>query len=777
MQIAVIGMHRSGTSVLARLLNLLGIYFAPEGMGTGANQENPKGFWERRDVRALNDHVLHSVGCDWNRVSRLDLDAIPAPLAAEFEKRAAQIVLSMDANRPWFMKEPRLCLLLPLWKRVLEAPVCIHILRHPVEVASSLKTRNGIPFPAGLALWEYYNRSALASMRDLPRVTVGHRDLIQRPAETLSSIQGKLESLGVGRLTFPSNREIESFVSGELYREREGERGLDAFSGSPQIKLFERWLSEKSEPKAGKAQSRDGLKALGEYEAGLPPLNVAAPPKKPTESELKAQIASRERDMELLEGQLAAAKSELGQRDLRLAFLEGEFIAFRESASSREQSAGEFVTSLRQMLVEREAWLQDREKAAEADRVRLQNEIERMSERLESVRQASAVAEREFSLKEIGFAEERKDLQQRLSSESERLFEMERRSTSMLAQMEATAKADAEESQREWKKVSEERSLLAMELQEATSALENSREEVASLSSKLDEAVLRISRLEEEKNELSDSLQEALSRLGQAHEEGGRLRIAVEEARAESVNTALAIDTLRTQASERSAEIEQLTRLYLERQGDVDRLVALQARAEVDNASARASFQAKESVLMGDVSMLSKRLGSLEQQLASEQAMAAQAHARARAENLLCRSAIAFYGNEIDRMDSMMSSLRSSSSWKAMATARRLRAWLGGGNAAGGHELGSVVALLRQSRWFDADWYVAKYDDVVPSGLAPEVHFLVHGGPEGRDPSPEFDARFYLESNPDVSASGQNPLLHFIRHGEAEGRPAKSVAD
>ena len=64
MQILILGMHRSGTSVVARLLNMMGAYFAPEGVSNGANEENPKGFWERQDVRALNDLVLHSAGAD-----------------------------------------------------------------------------------------------------------------------------------------------------------------------------------------------------------------------------------------------------------------------------------------------------------------------------------------------------------------------------------------------------------------------------------------------------------------------------------------------------------------------------------------------------------------------------------------------------------------------------------------------------------------------------------------------------------------------------------------
>ena len=52
MQLLVLGMHRSGTSMVTRLLNMAGAYFGPEGIATEANEENPKGFWERRDVRA-----------------------------------------------------------------------------------------------------------------------------------------------------------------------------------------------------------------------------------------------------------------------------------------------------------------------------------------------------------------------------------------------------------------------------------------------------------------------------------------------------------------------------------------------------------------------------------------------------------------------------------------------------------------------------------------------------------------------------------------------------
>ena len=102
MQILVLGMHRSGTSMVARLLNMMGGYFAPEGTSTGANQENAKGFWERRDVRSLNDMLLDSAGADWHRVSDFKLEKIPAATLAQFKTEAGKIVLAMDAHRPWF---------------------------------------------------------------------------------------------------------------------------------------------------------------------------------------------------------------------------------------------------------------------------------------------------------------------------------------------------------------------------------------------------------------------------------------------------------------------------------------------------------------------------------------------------------------------------------------------------------------------------------------------------------------------------------------------------
>lgn len=79
--------------------------------------------------------------------------------------------------------------------------------------------------------------------------------------------------------------------------------------------------------------------------------------------------------------------------------------------------------------------------------------------------------------------------------------------------------------------------------------------------------------------------------------------------------------------------------------------------------------------------------------------------------------------------------------------------------------------------YFNAEYYLAKYPDVARSGMHPAMHYLRHGGFEGRAPSPLFNGAEYLRQHPDVAKARINPLLHFIRHGAAEGRAAPPLVE
>ncbi|MDE0036971.1 MAG: glycosyltransferase [Gammaproteobacteria bacterium] len=239
MQIFVLGMHRSGTSAVARILNLMGVYFGGEHVGTGRSEQNVKGFWERRDVRDLNDDMLFDSSCDWDCVADFDLDALSAETRSTHVDAAADIVLNMDAHRPWFIKEPRLCLLFPIWRQVLESPFCIHVLRNPLEVAHSLRTRNGIPIGTGLALWETYNLHMLNASAGLPRVFVHYEDLMKNASVVVEQLHSVLLEQGGYGLRIPSADELSRFLDDGLYRHRKSERSLRSVATAHQLKLYD----------------------------------------------------------------------------------------------------------------------------------------------------------------------------------------------------------------------------------------------------------------------------------------------------------------------------------------------------------------------------------------------------------------------------------------------------------------------------------------------------------------------------------------------------------
>ena len=250
MQIVVLGMHRSGTSAIARLLNLMGAYFGAENTSTSTNdnvwkaqyEENKKGFWERLDVRALNDSILHNAHCDWDRVVDFDAEQLPDDLLETYRQTASRIVLNLDAHRPWFVKEPRLCLVYPVWRSVLEMPFCVHIVRNPLEVAHSLKARNGIPLKAGLALWEVYNKRAVAFTSDLPRVFVSYADLMRTAQPVAERLAGALTSHSGYPFRVPSPLELEAFIDQELYRQRSDGGPFPNTVTKSQTVLYERLL-------------------------------------------------------------------------------------------------------------------------------------------------------------------------------------------------------------------------------------------------------------------------------------------------------------------------------------------------------------------------------------------------------------------------------------------------------------------------------------------------------------------------------------------------------
>ena len=344
-------MHRSGTSAIARVVNLAGAYFGAEGTSTPANEENRKGFWEREDVRALNDAVLHSTRHDWDVVADFDLAAIPRQELGTLRSRAAEIVAKLDAHRPWFIKEPRLCLLLPLWRPLLEFPVCVHIFRNPLEVARSLKARNDIPIAAGLALWEAYNVSALAAADGLPRIFVSYQDLMHSPAEATASLCSHLSEYGGYPMRVPGRPELAGFLSARLHHQRAGVEALREVANDAQIRLFTSLQDLRGRGVVSRVPaadlSRSAREALRSYEGSRH--DVAASVRAANAARMRRQQTESATQLALKAYELDRTLTELGEARRRLTRESAELSRLGRRLAAREEQVRNLTSQRREL--------------------------------------------------------------------------------------------------------------------------------------------------------------------------------------------------------------------------------------------------------------------------------------------------------------------------------------------------------------------------------------------------------------------------------------------
>src|SRR5262245_1699797 len=133
MQIVVLGPHRSGTSLVTRLINLMGAYFGDESDAIDTAEDNPKGFWERKDVVEADDAILRAFGCAWDDLFEWNFDAPASSLPADVQTTVRAAIERLDQHATWVVKDPRLCLTLPFWRPYLSRPVRVVVSRDPGE--------------------------------------------------------------------------------------------------------------------------------------------------------------------------------------------------------------------------------------------------------------------------------------------------------------------------------------------------------------------------------------------------------------------------------------------------------------------------------------------------------------------------------------------------------------------------------------------------------------------------------------------------------------------
>jgi hypothetical protein len=189
--VIILGMHRSGTSCLAGSLEQAGLYL---GQVNTKAPHNAKGNRENRDIMDLNDAVLSAAGGSWDNPP----DSTVHWPAEQIVARNA-LIATYPTDSAWGFKEPRTLLTLNGWLDALPKARLVGTFRHPMAVAQSLNTRNGMSIERGMDLWLPYNRLLLQVCQEHEVLMVCFDWSPQRYSRALAELAKRLS------LTLPSS--------------------------------------------------------------------------------------------------------------------------------------------------------------------------------------------------------------------------------------------------------------------------------------------------------------------------------------------------------------------------------------------------------------------------------------------------------------------------------------------------------------------------------------------------------------------------------------------
>ena len=204
--IAVIGMHRSGTSLATRALQALGVALG-DNLTIEPAPDNAKGHWEDRDVIELNKQVHTALALQWDLVGAEDERLLGTPSLAPLVEQAQALLRAKTAHHSvWAFKDPRTARLWPFWRRVLlgegHFPTSfVWVIRNPWAVAQSLASRDGFGSLKSHLLWLNHNLNPFEDIAANPHVLLDYDRMLGQPQRELERIA---QALALGPANGPS---------------------------------------------------------------------------------------------------------------------------------------------------------------------------------------------------------------------------------------------------------------------------------------------------------------------------------------------------------------------------------------------------------------------------------------------------------------------------------------------------------------------------------------------------------------------------------------------
>ena len=179
--VVVLGMHRSGTSLITRSLATLGASFGDNLIP--AAKDNDKGFWEDNDIVAFNDELLAACGMKWYSTEEWTIEKIQPDSLKNYQERAIAILRKkLKSTSVFALKDPRISKLFGFWSSIFDLvdnnTMYILAVRSPRSIAESLVKRNNFASYHAYMLWTDYVLTTLTHLKGKKFIKVEYERMI-----------------------------------------------------------------------------------------------------------------------------------------------------------------------------------------------------------------------------------------------------------------------------------------------------------------------------------------------------------------------------------------------------------------------------------------------------------------------------------------------------------------------------------------------------------------------------------------------------------------------
>jgi hypothetical protein len=758
--VLVLGMHRSGTSALTRVVNLLGADLPKQLLKP--SQENALGYWESSNLMALHDELLASAGSRWDDWACFNPAWYESLAAVDFRQRLAGFLSDEFPKTDLFIiKDPRICRFVPFWFEALRqfkaVPKVLIPVRNPLEVAASLEARNGFTPAKSYLLWLRHILDAERETRSIARSVLTYHSLLQNWHGVMDKVADDL-GLQWPALSHQTQAEIAQFLS-VRYRHHVTEDA--ALQVRPEVVT---WVQETYEVLLAMARGENsgtGQQRLDEINRALNQADQAFGPLCAAQAVALNKQHKKSKD---LGSALDAAQARLAQQ-----------VAKTEQLSSTVTTSKARIEQLSGTMVERDKHIQ-----------RLNQELtttrHNLSESTQTLQNVSAEL--------FNYKAQVEKLTRQLANRHDRLQQF----TDNLQHVDKTLNqrtTDLAHQTAVTKQLSETLLLREKQLQQTTQALESTQKSLHAQEAQTNHLSCRCNQMTIENHQLQHLLGETVAARHELKVIKNSLawRFSIPISWLSNLlwwPSRVLYWLFTLQLTQRFYQLRHINLIrasglldetfYLTHhpdvvESDMDPLWHFLTHGATEGRNPCSLFSTSY-YLNTYPNVANSKLSPLAHYILFGAAQGYNPHPLFHTQHYLTENPeiaksginpLAHYLKEATKRGCNPNPLFDT----AYYIAKNPDVLVSGVNP--------LIHFLtfkenQPHPLFDSVYYLNTNPDVEKSQINPLVHFLRQGGIQGRNPNPLFDSQYYLDTNPDIKKTGENPLVHFIKQGVKESR-------